>query len=410
VTRRRLRILWIATKPPWPPVDGGRLAAFLTLEALAAAGAELTVVAPAPAGGPAATERAAAAEAARRGLAGICQLRLVAARQAAPRRDLVRALAGAEPYSILRHRQPGVRRMVARTIEEGGCDVVHAEQLQAFAQAAPALGRRPVVLRAQNVESDLWEGLARQRGRPWRALLRREARRLAVREGEAVSRAAAVVALTAPDAARLAALAIRSTELAARSAGPAARSAAGAARVLAVPVPFPERLPAGREPLAGEPPLVLLGGRTWAPNRDGERWFLREIWPAVAAAVPAARLHRFGDGLPDSRAAFPPGAVLVVPLRVASGVRMKILEAWAREVPAVATPEAASGLEAGDGEALLLAADASGFVRALSRLDGERGLRERLIAGGHRALRERHSPPAVAEMLLGLYGELTGTS
>jgi len=91
-------------------------------------------------------------------------------------------------------------------------------------------------------------------------------------------------------------------------------------------------------------------------------------------------------------------------------VRMKILEAWAREVPAVVTPEAASGLEAGDGEALLLAADASGFVRALSRLDGERGLRERLIAGGHRVLRERHSPPAVAEMLLGLYGEVTGAS
>ena len=41
-----MRILWVATKSPVPPFDGGRLVALTTIRALAAAGHELTIVAP----------------------------------------------------------------------------------------------------------------------------------------------------------------------------------------------------------------------------------------------------------------------------------------------------------------------------------------------------------------------------
>jgi len=70
----------------------------------------------------------------------------------------------------------------------------------------------------------------------------------------------------------------------------------------------------------------------------------------------------------DSSAVFAAEAVLVVPLRVASGVRMKILEAWARGIPVVTTPEAAAGLEAADGSELLLARDAIAFAFAVQHL------------------------------------------
>ena len=46
-----MRILWVATKSPWPPVDGGRLLLWETLGALAAAGHDVTLVAPAPPAG-----------------------------------------------------------------------------------------------------------------------------------------------------------------------------------------------------------------------------------------------------------------------------------------------------------------------------------------------------------------------
>ncbi len=41
-----LRILVVATKAPWPAVDGGRLVLLNTIEALAAAGHHLELVAP----------------------------------------------------------------------------------------------------------------------------------------------------------------------------------------------------------------------------------------------------------------------------------------------------------------------------------------------------------------------------
>jgi len=95
--------------------------------------------------------------------------------------------------------------------------------------------------------------------------------------------------------------------------------------------------------------------------------------------------------------------VLAVPLRVASGVRMKILEAWARGLPVVATPAAAAGLGAEDGRELLLAADSDGFAAAVARLAAEPVLAAELVAAGRSALVRRHAPAAVAAELLRVY-------
>ncbi len=151
--------------------------------------------------------------------------------------------------------------------------------------------------------------------------------------------------------------------------------------------------------------MILAGG--WRPNREGALWFVRQAWPLVRARHPGARLHVYGadlrgDGVTrhaapaDSRAAFAPGSLQIVPLRIASGVRVKILEAWARGVPVVATPRAAAGLAAEDGRELLLAEDPPGLARAVGRLVEEHGLSARLVAGGRALLSDRHAPGAVA--------------
>jgi hypothetical protein len=216
-----------------------------------------------------------------------------------------------------------------------------------------------------------------------------------------VRRAAATLALTAEDAARL-------------------RELAGSAGTVSVlRAPFPELPAAAGERLPGDPAVVVLGSRGWLPNEDSVSWFLAEVWPAAVAALPGAHLHLFGAAPPgpppagvtvhpapcESAAAFRPGALLAVPLRIASGVRMKVLEAWARGVPVVGTPEALAGLEVEDGREALVAADAPAFARALARLHREPGLAARLTAEGSRARRERHDPARVIAGLLAAYGQ-----
>lgn len=394
-----MRLLWIATKPPVPPVDGGRLVALLTLEGLAGAGVEIDLVAPIAPGAPAA-ELAAVREA----LAPLCRPHLVPAAPRLAPFAAVGSFLGGPPFSIARHTLPAVRSVVADLLAGERFDAVHVEQLQALPQAEPAFAAGvPVVLRAQNVESDLWRATAELH--PWAGRwLAREARRLAAHEGEAVRRVAATVSLTEPDAARLRELA--GTE----------------ARIEVVPPPFPTELPAADEALPGEPPLVLLGSGGWLPNRDGTRWFLEEAWPTVQAKVPGAALHLFaGAGehsaeLPpgvalhpppeDSRSAFAPGSILVVPLRIASGIRMKILEAWARGVPVIATPEAAAGLGAEDGRELLVVRQPEEIAHSVRRLGAEPALRHRLIRHGRERLLARHEAATACAPLLALYRAL----
>ena len=230
--------------------------------------------------------------------------------------DLVASWPRGRAFSITRHRSAEVGSVARRLLDEQDFDVAHVEQVQALGNVSPRDFPVPVVLRAQNVESDLWRMLARHR--PWIApALRLEARLLAREEGRAVRTCGAVAALTSEDAERLGALA----------------GEPGVVRV--IPPPFPDALPPGERVLEGDPALVVFGSSGWIPNRQGLDWWVREIWPYVADQHPGAILHIFGAGEQrgprivwheapvDSREAFPPRSVLLVPLRMASGIRME---------------------------------------------------------------------------------------
>jgi hypothetical protein len=313
-----------------------------------------------------------------------------------------RALARGSAWTIERHRHPALAREVARRLGGERPAAVVAEQLQAFAQARPAhVAGVPLLLRAQNVESELWAAAAALASGARRRLLRREAERVARAERDACRDASAVVALTTRDAAAL-------------------RTLAGhESRTEVIGAPFPAALPAAGQPLAGEPSVVMVGSAGWLPNRDQAEWFLREAWPAILAARPGAVLHVFGAARVgatkgvvarpaprESREAFAPGSILAVPARIASGLRMKILEGWARGLPVVASPAAAEGLDAGDGDALLLARSPEEWARAIARLVDDAGLAPRLVAGGRRTLAERHAPGRVAAAWTALLGSV----
>ncbi len=98
-----------------------------------------------------------------------------------------------------------------------------------------------------------------------------------------------------------------------------------------------------------------------------------------------------------------PGGILLIPMRAAAGVRMRVLEAWARGVPVIASPAAIAGLDAEDGRDVLMAADGRAFAEAAVRLAGEPSLRARLVHEGRATLARRHDPKRIAEATLDVY-------
>lgn len=399
-----MRLLCVTTKPPWPTLDGGRLVAYNTLRALAETGCELTLVSPYD-------PRRDHPASIRQALAPFCRVRLVEAPLRSKVLDAARAIWRRRPMTIARHALEPVRRAVAEEIAADPPTGVLVEHLQALESARPAREAGiPIVLRAHNVESDLWRLTADDAQPLRRPLLRGEARRLAAWEGTKVretGETGATLTLSRQDAARLAEL------------------AGGAGRLESLAVPFDVELPSADRPLPGAPAVVLFGSGGWRPNRDAATRFVRRAWPRVHAAVPGARLHLFGlgdalgpaDAAPgmtthaapeSSRDVFAPGAILAVPLEVGSGVRIKILEAWARGTAVIASTVAARGLDAVDGEHLLLADDVDAWVDAVRRLADEPGLAARLVDAGRRRLRERHAFGVVGGRLVEIFAELAG--
>ena len=379
----QLRILWVGTRAPWPPTDGGQQVAAATIAALADAGASVTVVAPSvPQTLPPHT--------------GIAWHPLDEQRPSWARAASMAARSG-RAVTLARHAMPRVAVHVADRLAAGGIDVVHAEQVHAATAALVAHDAGvPVVLRAHNVESAVW-----QSGAGWatwlRPLLRLEGRRLAVGEQAILRRVDAVVALTEADRAVLQAMAPTTP-------------------VVHVPPPGPPVGVTGPR-LAGAPACVWLGSAGWAPNEDGVRWLRTDVWPAIVRAVPEAHLHVFG-GSPAwsgsaavtvhprpavATVAFADEAVLLLPLRVPAGLRMRILDAWAHGVPVVASPAALHGLGATPGREVLDANSPAAFAAAVLAIRDQPGLRESLVGAGRTRLAAAHDPAASAASLLQVY-------
>ena len=221
---------------------------------------------------------------------------------------------------------------------------VHSYMAEPYLRAAGVRSREDLLVSTEVSESEVW----RTRGAPGRI----EARRL-LRDEMRVARAARAVG--GYDQEEVAAY---------RAAGVDAHW---------LPVTLPPALPVD---VAGTPPrLVLLGNRTWGPNAEAARTMIR-LWPRIAADVPGAELWLVGPATATPE--LPAGVTdlgfvedvdgvlsrcraLAAPLTVGGGVRVKVLEAAARGLPVVGTPQAIGSIEATIG--MVPAADEDDFVK-----------------------------------------------
>jgi hypothetical protein len=263
--------------------------------------------------------------------------------------DLLHALRTETSYFVRKFRTARFERRLREILRRHRFEVTLIESaymgvyLPILTEMSDRTGR--IILRLQNVEYEILDRLATHTPRRLhRALLRREARLFRTHELSLVRQAADVRAITRRDA-----------EILSRQSG-------ASIGVLDAFVDLDEYSPATPDRI--EPhSLVCIGDMGWLPNRNGVLWFCEAVWPRVLRAFPEARLYVVGKSPPatvrrltkdrvvvtgyvnDARPYFHRAQLVIVPLMEGSGVRIKIITALAMGKRILSTSIGAEGID-----------------------------------------------------------------
>ena len=168
--------------------------------------------------------------------------------------------------------------------------------------------------------------------------------------------------------------------------------------------------------------VVATGTFTFPPTGEGLVYFLDRVWTRVIASAPQARFRVIGhcpDG-PQRRLGATPGVevlgrveavephldgahVFAVPLRAGSGMRMRILEAMAWQVPIVTTTTGCEGIAVENGRHLIVADQPEEMASAILRVARETPLARSLRSEGRRLVEESYSLEAAERLMKQIY-------
>lgn len=171
--------------------------------------------------------------------------------------------------------------------------------------------------------------------------------------------------------------------------------------------------------------FCYLGSQDHFPNSDGLSWLLEEIWPGAIQRLPNSRLKVFGSWGPDWKAKAAPlgqsvafagfvpdlgaairGGILLVPLRIGSGIRTKILAALAQGVPCISTRVGAEGIDAGNSGGIVFADSEAEFVTEAISLATTPADWQKRAGAGLAGVRHFHSPEAVRQCRNQIYQDV----
>ena len=289
--------------------------------------------------------------------------------------DYVLRLPSAAPYAVKKFTHSKVRRDVARRLRDGSADVAVCDFLSASLNF-PEVSRTPVVLFQHNVETMLWRRMAStEQSRLRRLSYAIEARKMERYETRTLRKFRHIIAVSEHD--RRAMLTL----------------APGCA-ITVVPTGVDTEKYHPAPSVSGNPPLIVFtGSMDWEPNIDAVEYFCSEVFPKVLAIFPRARFQIVGrnpharvrklasasvevTGTVPSVAEYLRNAtVVIVPLRIGGGTRLKIFEAMAMRKALVSTSIGAEGLDVTSGHDCLLADDANSFATAILKVLEEPALR-----------------------------------
>jgi polysaccharide biosynthesis protein PslH len=175
-----------------------------------------------------------------------------------------------------------------------------------------------------------------------------------------------------------------------------------------------DKYPVKRKNMGTTKRITFLGSMDWLPTEDAMLYFLQEIWPILIRKIPNLEFYMIGK-LPSNRVLrlckspqivvtgyvdsvlpyLEETDVFVVPLRIGSGMRIKILEALCMGIPIVSTAIGMEGIEAVPGKDLLVADTPEDFAKSVIHVMETPVVAGELSQRGRQLIQEKYSIPIV---------------
>ena len=375
-----MRILQVCLKPPYPKVDGGCIAIAAMTESLLIDNHSVKVLCMSTHKHPFNATKV-PSEVLRK-----TSMEAIEVDTRIKPFDAFLNLFSSESYHIQRFYGKDFELRLTEILDENEFDIIHLESIfcTPYLSVIRSKTKAKVVLRAHNIEFEIWTQLANQeinQLKKWYLTLL--AKRLKSYEAKVLNQVDAIVPITNQDKVEM--------------------------TNLGVSVPM-EVIPIGLDltkikntPLQTETlRLYHLGAMDWQPNAEGIAWFLDEVWPLLNSKFSAISCSLAGRKMPPfllSRSNGNLGIegeisnvsefignknIAVIPLLSGSGMRVKIVEALAFGKVVITTSLGATGIPFDDGVNILIANTPTEFADKISMLEAKPSLITEIGAKGRK--------------------------
>ena len=385
-----MRVLFLTSRFPYPPVGGDRNRVLNFIQALARAGHEVHLVTfdtafSRPAGSILPLTQS------------VASMRVVRLPKILSAARALAGLAGTLPLQAAYYDSSRMRRLVKEALERIRPDLVYTHLFRMAPYALPEMRAYPaawVLDLTDVVSSEIFRSLEYRAGLN-RWIYREEGRRIERYERQIASlfdrcwvvgsREAKVLAAMAPSARiDVVPIGVDGNGAVANGSGSAPGNTA-------------------REPAT----ILFFGFQRIFHNRDAARFLARDVFPIVRRAVPHAVLEIAGKSsgslrdvrgegirnlgyLEDPRAAFARATLFAAPHRFAAGVQTKVLQALDAGLPVVTTPVVREGFDPIPQDLLLEGRSAEEIAARIVRLIREPALAAEIGARGREWVRSRY--------------------
>jgi polysaccharide biosynthesis protein PslH len=351
--RPTIKALMIAGRVPWPTDDGWKLRTFNVMNGLIQKGVEVHFVA--FGSGSASDEQ-------------YRELRLLTSRlHVVPRKksyaltDLLKGLVTSMPFSVLNYFEAGFQDRIDTLCREENFDFLLVEDI-VLAEYAKSVAIPIKFLDMHNVESNLLLRYAdRERSFPRQIYARITAAKLRKYEATAAEVFNRILVCSENDRDLLQEMPVQTP-------------------VVVVPNGIDPSLFEESQGRVAPGEIVFVGSMDYHANISGITHFVKEIFPRIVAEIPGVTLSIVGKNpgeqilalasgqikvtgkVPDVRPFLSRAALVIVPLLVGGGTRLKILEAMAMGKAVISTSLGCEGITAVSGETIWLEDTPAGFA------------------------------------------------